>query len=74
MKYNTGDIFIWNYNEDQLSTLIDIYYDWNGEKKYLLESYLKQPVDQYIKESYEEEELNKFIRTRILEHIPIIKD
>ena len=58
MKYNIGDIFIWKYDKQELSTLIDIYYDWDGKKKYQLQSYLSG-VDHYIKESYNEEELNK---------------
>ena len=76
MKYSIGDIFIWKFNDEriELSTLINIYHDWNGEKKYIFESYIDKPVEQYIRVSYKKEELDKFIRTRILEHIPIIKD
>jgi len=73
MKYAIGDIFIWKYSKSQLSTLIDIYYDWDGEKKYVFESLLNEQLYQPIKESYDEEELNKFIESNILEHYPVLK-
>jgi hypothetical protein len=73
MKYNIGDIFIWKYSESQLSTLVDIYHDWDGEKKYIFESLLNELLNQPIKESYDEEELNKFIESKILEHYPVLK-
>lgn len=70
MKYNIGDIFVWNYDKPQLSTLIDVYYDWDGDKKYKLQSYLTG-VEEYIKESYDEKELDKFIDTKILIHYSV---
>jgi hypothetical protein len=72
MKYIVGDIFTWNYDKEEISTLIQIYYDWDGTKKYQLQSYLAG-IEQYIKESYSEEELNKFIRDGILIHYPVNK-
>lgn len=71
MKYNIGDIFIWKYSHSQLSTLIDIYYDWDGEKKYILESLLNIQLNQPIKESYDEQELDKLIDSKMLEHYPV---
>lgn len=72
MKYQIGDIFTWNYDKQEVSTLIYIYYDWDGEKKYQLQSYLSG-IQQYIKESYSEEELSKFIRDGILVYYPVSK-
>jgi len=71
MKYNIGDIIIWKYERQELSTIVKIYYDWDGTTMYQLESWIRYPVEQYIKESYQQEELDKFNRTKIIEHIPI---
>lgn len=71
MKYNIGDLFIWKYDREQISTLIETYYDWDGETRYVLQSWLIYPVEQYIKESYIKEELDKFIKGKILEHYPV---
>jgi hypothetical protein len=73
MKYTIGDIFIWKYSESQLSTLVDVYYDWDGEKKYIFESLLNETLKQPITESYDEDELDKFIDSKILEHYPVKK-
>lgn len=73
MKYNIGDLFLWNYDKEQVSTLIETYYDWDGEIRYVLQSWLTYPVHQYIKEGYIKAELDKFIRTGILKHYPIKK-
>ena len=73
MKYTIGDIFIWKYSESQLSTLVDIYYDWDGKKIYIFESLLNETLNQSIKENYDEDELDKFIRGKILEHYPVKK-
>lgn len=71
MKYNIGDVMVWKYDKEELSTVIKIWYDWDGTTMYILESWVKLPVGEYIKESYGEEELTKFIDRKILEHIPI---
>lgn len=71
MKYTIGDIFIWKYSKSELSTLINIYYDWDGEKKYIFESLLNERIKQPITESYNEEELDEFIERKILEHYPV---
>lgn len=71
MKYNIGDIFIWKYSHSQLSTLVEIYYDWEGEKKYILESRLNIELNQPIKESYDEQELDKLIKDKVIEHYSV---
>lgn len=76
MKFTIGDIFVWNYKPDNntVSTLISIKTDNTGQEKYTLESYISGSSLFYIKETYSEEELNKFIRTEILIYYPITKD
>jgi hypothetical protein len=76
IKYTIGDIFQWNYKPESnnISTLISIKQDNNGQEKYTLESYISGSSIFYIKETYTAEELNKFIRTNILLYYPVIKD
>ena len=71
MKYTIGDIFIWKYDKEELSTLIEVYYDWDGEQKYRLESLVKLPMQEYIREAYTEKELDKYIRIGIITHYPV---
>lgn len=76
MKFTIGDIFVWNYKPESnnISTLISIKTDNTGQEKYTLESPISGSSIFYIKETYSEEELNKFIRTEILIYYPITKD
>ena len=71
MKYTMGDLFTWKYDMQEMSTLIGIWYDWDGQKKYQLQSFLKGDVHQYIRETYTEHELDTFIDTGILLHYPV---
>ena len=71
MKYTMGDLFTWKYDQQEMSTLINIWYDWDGKKKYQLESFLKGDAYLHIKETYTEHELDTFIDTGILLHYPV---
>lgn len=71
MKYQIGDLFKWNYPTYEISTLIEIYMDKNGTKRYKLKSYIREGLEDYIKESYTEEEINNLIKTNVLIYYPV---
>lgn len=53
-----------------MSTLIDHYIDWDGKDRYVSITYHRKE-DEYIRDSFSEEELDRFIKDKIIIHYPI---
>jgi hypothetical protein len=65
MKYNPGDILHWTYPGDEMSTIIEQYIDWDGKHRYVSSTYNKNE-DEYIRDSFSEEEIDRFIKEKIV--------
>jgi hypothetical protein len=73
MKYQIGDLFVWNIPPEEVCFIIEIYRDWNGELKYKMKSYIKQGTEEYVTEGYTEQELDIFRRNKTLIYYPVIE-
>jgi hypothetical protein len=73
MKYNIADIFEWIHYAREVSIVTHVYRDWDGEIKYILESYSKNGIPVYTKEHYRETDLIKLIEDKIARYYPVIK-
>lgn len=73
MKYSIGGIIQWIYPGDEMSTIIDHYYDWEGEDRYVIKTYHRN-ADEYIRDSFSEEELDRFIQDKIVIYYPVNKE
>jgi hypothetical protein len=79
IKYTIGDIFQWNYKPESntISTIIDITVDITvdktGKEKYILQSHMDIQNLPFIRETYTREEIEKFIRNKILIHYPVVQ-
>jgi hypothetical protein len=70
MKYNIGDLICWTYPGDELSTIIEHYIDWEEKDRYVVITYHRN-ADEYIRDSFSEEEMDRFIQGKVIKHYPV---
>ena len=71
MKYQIGDIILWK-NTEELSTIIDTWYDYNKTIHYVIQMYNHQ-YDKHFTEVISEERIRVLIDYGSIQHYPVAK-